>query len=83
MLHHLEHKKVKTIKLVRNKLTDDVFPDLWRNMGNIQSLNLSQNLLTERVVGSFMKGFGGMGNVKSLTLSQNKINVRAVRQELE
>ena len=48
-------------------------------MKNIQSLNLSQNMFTDKIIDSFMKNFTKLESMKSLTLSQNKINARAVK----
>jgi len=38
--------KLKSVKLMNNKITDEVFPELIYNCKNISSLNLSYNSLT-------------------------------------
>ena len=40
------NNKVRTLKLGKNKLTDDMIPGLWKNLKNIQTLNLSNNSFT-------------------------------------
>lgn len=41
-----DNKKVKTLKLIRNKITDDGILKFIPYLGNLVSLNLSQNVLT-------------------------------------
>ena len=52
-------------------------------MGRVVSLNLSQNLFTDRAVDSFLENLGKMPCLRMLTLSQNKINQRAVKGRIE
>lgn len=40
--------KLKQIKLMNNKITDDIFPELLSKCTNVFSLNLSFNSLTEK-----------------------------------
>lgn len=46
----IRSKKVKTLKLIRNKLTDEGLDKMFPYFGGIITLNLSQNLLTERFI---------------------------------
>jgi hypothetical protein len=40
------NNKVKTVKLGKNRLNDDIIPQLWNNLSRVQTLNLSNNFLT-------------------------------------
>ena len=40
--------RLKSVKLMNNKLTDDVLPELLTRCQRIHSLNLSYNCFTER-----------------------------------
>jgi len=46
----LRGTKVRVIKFIRNKLTDDVIPKIISSLGNVVTLYLSQNLLTEQTI---------------------------------
>ena len=48
-------KRLRNLKLVRNKLTDDCIQDLLSAcfMGKVTSLNLGQNNLTEKTLEIF------------------------------
>lgn len=52
-------------------------------MKNIQSLNLSQNNFSDKIIESFMQNFPKLSSLKSITLSQNKINARAMKPEID
>ena len=47
----LKFSKVRAVKFIRCKLNDDVVNKIIPAMGNIITLNLSQNYLTENVLG--------------------------------
>lgn len=71
------------MKLIRNKLTDDVIYELLNACfkSKITSLNLSQNGLTERAFELFEKY--DLGELRNITLSLNKVNRRNVKERLE
>jgi Ran GTPase-activating protein (RanGAP) involved in mRNA processing and transport len=52
-------------------------------MGRVISLNLSQNLFSDRVIDSFLDNINKVPNLKTLTLSQNKINQRTVKLRID
>lgn len=52
-------------------------------MKHIQSLNLSQNNFSDKIIDSFMKNLPKLESMKSLTLSQNKISARAVKTQVD
>lgn len=70
----VKFSKARTIKFIRNKLTDNGIEKLLPSLINAQILNLSQNNLTEAVIDIFIKHrFGYLSGLKNLILSQNKI----------
>lgn len=68
--------KLKTIKLIRNKLTDECLTPLLQACldSRVSSLNLSQNSLTDKALDILQKT--DLKDLKNLTLSQNKLNLR-------
>ena len=69
--------------MIRCKLTDDILPELWNSMGRVLSLNLSQNIFSDRVIDSFLDNINKTPYLKTLTLSQNKINQRNVKLRID
>lgn len=69
----MKGRKVKTLKLIRNKLTDEGMDKMLPYFSNVITLNLSQNLLTDRFIDRLLAFLPKMPNLKSLILSQNKI----------
>lgn len=65
--------KARTIKLIRNKLTDEVIPKLIPSLCNAVTLNLSQNALTETAVGMLADNRALLPCLRSVILSHNKI----------
>ena len=47
------------------------------------TLNLSQNLLTERCIESLLQNLGRLKSLRSVILSQNKIKERLVKVRVE
>jgi hypothetical protein len=69
----LQGSKAKTVKLIRNKINDETIQKILPYMGGVITLNLSQNLLTERVLDIIYNAKDELHSVKSIILSQNKI----------
>ena len=78
-----DNKKVRALKLIRNKLTDDGVNKIIPYLGNLVSLNLSQNVLTEHVLTLFMDNRISLPQLKSLVLSQTKIVERKSKPLIE
>jgi len=78
-----DNKKVRALKLIRNKLTDDGVNKIIPYLGNLVSLNLSQNVLTEQVLTLFMDNRISLPQLKSLVLSQTKIVERKSKPLIE
>lgn len=65
--------KVRNIKFIRNKLNDESINKIIPFLGNIITLNLSQNLLTEQVLDIIADSRQQIPKLKNIILSQNKI----------
>ena len=68
--------KLRTVKLVRNKLSDECLVPLLEACAEskVLSLNLGQNLFTDKALDSLEKL--ELRDLKNVTLSQNKLNQR-------
>lgn len=64
---------MKTLKLIRNKLTDEGISKIIPFLGQVTTLNLSQNLLTENVLDILYENKKFLGSLRAIILSQNKI----------
>lgn len=75
--------KLRNLKLVRNKITDEVMKDLLNACfcSKVTSLNLGQNSLTEKTLELFQQY--DLGDLRNITLSLNKINRRNVKNRLD
>lgn len=80
---YIRGKKIKTLKLIRNKLTDEALDKMLPHFGGIITLNLSQNLLTDRFIDHLLNHLPRLPLLKSIILSQNKIKERSVKTRLE
>jgi Ran GTPase-activating protein (RanGAP) involved in mRNA processing and transport len=68
--------KLRSLKLIRNKISDEAFPQLMEacTESRLTSLNLGQNLLTDKALDVLAKC--ELKELRALTLSQNRINQR-------
>lgn len=64
---------MRSVKFIRNKVTDESLKKMLMAMGCVVTLNLSQNLLTEHAIEHLIASRSYMPNMKSVILSQNKI----------
>lgn len=79
----IQFSKAKTIKLIRNKMTDSGLAKALPSLANATTLNLSQNGLTEEVLDIIASAKETMlPNLKNLILSQNKIIERKHRVKI-
>ena len=74
--------KIKTVKFIRNKLNDETIGKIIPNLGNVVTLNLSQNLLTEQVLDILLDSKEYLPKLKNIILSQNKIIERKHKLKL-
>jgi hypothetical protein len=75
--------RLKSVKLMSNKISDELFPELVSRCTHVYSLNLSYNLLTERSLEWLEREAGRLGELQNITLSNNKIVLRNVKDRLE
>lgn len=68
--------KLRTLKLIRNKLTDEAFAHILEacSESKVTSLNLGQNLLTDKALEVASKC--ELKDLRNITLSQNRLNQR-------
>lgn len=64
---------MKTVKFIRNKLSDEAVGKMIIAFGGVITLNLSQNFLTEQTLAHLANGRNAMPVLKTVILSQNKI----------
>jgi microsomal dipeptidase-like Zn-dependent dipeptidase len=64
---------VRTVKFIRNKLSDDAVAKMIASFGGVATLNLSQNFLTEQTLIHLANARNNMPALKTVILSQNKI----------
>ena len=80
----MKFSKARTIKFIRNKLTDGGIEKMLPALNNAQILNLSQNNLTEAVIDIFIKHrYGYLSGLKNIILSQNKIIERKHKAKID
>lgn len=80
----VKFSKARTIKFIRNKLTDNGIEKIIPSLVNAQILNLSQNNLTEAVIDIIIKHrYGYLSGLKNLILSQNKIIERKHKAKID
>ena len=80
----MKFSKARTIKFIRNKLTDGGIEKMLPALSNAQILNLSQNNLTEAVIDIFIKHrYGYLSGLKNIILSQNKIIERKHKAKID
>lgn len=75
--------KIKAVKLIRNKLSDNCIKHIINNFDNISTLNLSQNYLTDTTLDIIAEHIEMLPKLKSLILSQNKIIERKHKTKID
>jgi hypothetical protein len=77
------NKSVKTVKLIRNRLTDDFLERILPFIVNVATLNLSQNYLTERTLDYIIVMGSHLPSLRHVILSQNRIREKTCKSKLE
>ncbi len=76
---------LKTLKLVKNKLSDDagiaLANALYQNT-SIENLHLQQNLLTEKTIEAFLELFRAKRTMKTVFFNRNSINLSKVKNKV-
>jgi hypothetical protein len=75
--------KPRTLKLIRNKITDEGFAKLIPLLAGISTLNLSQNALTEQSLTCLGNLRPSLPQLRAVILSQNKIVERKSRAMID
>ena len=71
------------MKLIRNKITDEGLAKMLPFMENVITLNISQNLLSEKSLDTLIKNRQMVPKLKNLVLSMNKIIERRSRGKID
>ena len=81
-----DNKTLKTLKLLRNKITDEggiaLVKALMENR-TLQTLNLTQNLLSEKTVDAFLGLIKVNPSLKTLYFNQNSIKIMHVKNKIK
>lgn len=75
--------KVKALKLIRNKITDEGIASMLPYFSNLTTINLSQNQLTENTLSMIADNKCNMPLLKNVVLSQTKIVERKSKPLIE
>lgn len=79
------NQNMKSLKLLKNKITNDGVAVLLKALSentSLISLNLSQNMLNDKVLDIFTSYFQTNHHIKLLCLNQNNINVRNAKSKV-
>lgn len=74
---------MRTVKFIRNKLSDDAVAKMIAAFGGVTTLNLSQNYLTEQTLIHLANSRNNMPALRTVILSQNKIIERKHKEFIE
>lgn len=80
---NVQCSKVRTLKLIRNKLSDQCIAKILPFFSNVTTLNLSQNMLTEQVLDILYENRKNLESLRTIILSQNKIVERKHKDKIE
>ena len=82
----VDNHALKTLKLAKNKITDDgalaLINALYYNSA-LRALNLGSNLLTERTLDAFIELLKVKNTIKTIHFNQNCAGTKNVRQKLK
>lgn len=74
---------MRTVKFIRNKLSDEGVLRMIPYLGGVATLNLSQNFLTEVSLTHLANLRNSMQSLKTVILSQNRINDRKHKEFID
>lgn len=80
-----ECKKVRTVRLMKNLLSDDCLPGLIECLGSIEIINLAQNQFTAKIL-DYLSIFcreKKIEKIKNIQLGHNNINARKYKEKIE
>ena len=76
-------KKMKGLKLVKNKLTSDGLSKIFDLIPNVTNLNLSFNQLSDDAMLSLLDNRPKIPYLRIINLSNNKINERRTKNAID
>jgi len=80
-----ENNKLRQLKLVKNKITDEgakaLAQALYKN-NSIEVLHLSQNLLTEKSIDVFLELFKAKRTIRTIFFNLNSIKLRNAKSKV-
>ena len=76
-------KKIKGLKLVKNKLTSDGLSKIFDLIPNVTNLNLSFNQLSDDAMLSLLDNRPKIPYLRIINLSNNKINERRTKNAID
>ena len=76
-------KKMKGLKLVKNKLTSDGLSKIFDLIPNVTNLNLSFNQLSDDTMLSLLDNRPKIPYLRIINLSNNKINERRTKNAID
>ncbi len=76
-------KKIKCLKLVKNRLTTDGLCKILDHLPSVTNLNLSFNQLTDDAVNLLLSSKDKVPLLRIVNLSNNKINERRAKSMIE
>jgi hypothetical protein len=76
-------KKIKGLKLVKNKLTNDGLSKIFDLIPNVTNLNLSFNQLSDDAMLSLLDNRPKIPYLRIINLSNNKINERRTKTAID
>lgn len=76
-------KKIKGLKLVKNKLTNDGLSKIFDLIPNVTNLNLSFNQLSDDAMLSLLDSRPKIPYLRIINLSNNKINERRTKTAID
>jgi hypothetical protein len=79
----LRGSRVRTVKFIRNKLSDEAVSKMISAFGGVATLNLSQNFLTEQSLAHLANQRSSMPSLRTVILSQNKIIERKHKEFID
>ena len=78
-----KQKKIKGLKLGKNKITDGGFSKIIDFLGSTSNMNLSNNELTEETLSMIIKNRDRFSPLRILNISSNKVSERKAKPMVE
>lgn len=77
------NKTIRSLKLIRNRITDEGLEKIIPHLANISTLNLSQNHLSEKALDLLYGNLHQLPQLRNVILTQNKIKEKALKLKLD